>query len=316
MTDPVQRSARTLLSSTGLRGAAIEAAWITAHIATYPFGVIAERGRRSVERYSLTGLPPQQRGLLESDIEAAGTPILLLHGMVDNRSIFTVLRRSLHRRGFGRVHTMNYSPFLRDVREAAHQLALQVERLCAETGYERVHIIGHSLGGIIARYYVQRMAGDARVHTLVTMGSPHGGTHVARMFPRRICRQLLPGSRLMRELAEPAPDCRTRFLAFWTDLDQCVAPMTNARIEHPDLSASNVFVRGVGHLSIPINGGVVHAICTALAHLDHDGSTRLHGVTTLPRQLAGTKARPVPEPAGEPGRRAAGQRPTPSARAT
>ena len=39
------------------------------------------------------------------DVEAAGTPILLVHGMVDNRSIFTLLRRGLRRRGFGRVLT-------------------------------------------------------------------------------------------------------------------------------------------------------------------------------------------------------------------
>ena len=289
MAHPHERSARTLLSRAGLRGAAVEAAWITAHVATYPLGFLAERGRRGIERYSLTDLPPHQRGLLIGDVEAAGTPILLLHGMIDNRSIFAVLRRSLRRRGFGQVHTMNYSPLLRDVREAAHQLALQVERVCLETGYERLHIVGHSLGGIIARYYVQRMGGDERVHTLVTMGSPHGGTQVARILPRRVSRQLLPGSRLLRELAAPAPECRTRFLAFYTDLDQCIAPMTSARIEHPDLKASNVFVRGVGHLSLPIHGPVVHAIGTALAHLDHDGSTRRHGVTRLPQQKSGPR---------------------------
>ena len=63
-----------------------------------------------------------QRGLLMGDVVAAGTPIILVHGLVDNRSIFTLLRRALRRRGFGRVITLNYSPFTQDVRQVAKRL--------------------------------------------------------------------------------------------------------------------------------------------------------------------------------------------------
>ena len=51
-----------------------------------------------------------------------------------------------------------------------------------------------------------------------------------------------------------------------------VIPHASARIEHPDLRARNVLVQGVGHISLPIDGRVVHEVCTTLAHLDHDGS--------------------------------------------
>src|SRR5207248_4579440 len=122
-------------------------------IASYPFGVAQERAGADLDRYSLAGLPPVHRGLMIGDVEAAGTPILLVHGLVDNRSIFTVLRRALRRRGFGRIWTMNYHVLTHDVRDAAAQLAGTVERISAETGYERIHVIGHSLGGLVARYY-------------------------------------------------------------------------------------------------------------------------------------------------------------------
>ncbi len=56
---------------------------------------------------------------------------------------------------------------------------MAIEKLTAESGYEKVHVIGHSLGGLITRYYVQRMGGHARVHTVVTLGTPHSG-HAAR----------------------------------------------------------------------------------------------------------------------------------------
>src|SRR4051794_21974455 len=162
---------------------AVEAAWIATHVATYPFGVAQEKMSPEAERFTIGDLSPVRRGLLIGDVEAAGTPILLVHGVVDNRSIFTVLRRVLRRRGFGRVWTMNYHVWTHDLRAAARRLEATVDAVCEQTGYDRIHVIGHSMGGLIARYYVQRMGGDARVHTLVTLGSPHGGTRAARLIP-------------------------------------------------------------------------------------------------------------------------------------
>jgi triacylglycerol lipase len=291
-----RRGVRALCSPSGLVGAGTEALWSVAHLALYPMGVRGERARavarESAGRFTLDDLPPLQRGLLLGDVVAAGTPILLVHGLVDNRSVFTVLRRALSRRGFGRVLTLNYSPFTSDVRAAAAQLAALVEKTCEQTGHERVHVVGHSLGGVVARYYVQVLGGDARVHTLCTLGSPHAGTWAAHLLPSRLVRQLRPGSDLLTELAAPAPGCRTRFVAFWSDLDHIVVPQESARIDHPDLAARNVLLRGVGHTSLPIDGRVVHAIASLLACLDEDGSTASAGVATLERAAAGGRRGP------------------------
>jgi pimeloyl-ACP methyl ester carboxylesterase len=270
-----------VLSPSGLRGTALELAWIAAHVATYPMGVAQERVRPDVERFTLDGLPPVRRGLLIGDVEAAGTPILLVHGLVDNRSIFTVLRRALRRRGFGRIWTMNYHVLTHDLRDAARRLGATVEAICEQTGYDRIHVIGHSMGGIVARYYVQRMEGDARVHTLVTLGSPHAGTRAARLMPRGVCRQLSPSSDVIAELAAPVAACRTRFVSFWSDLDALISPKRAARIDHPDLSARNVLVPGVGHMSLPIDARVTREIAATLAQLDSHGSTLTAGVTSL-----------------------------------
>ncbi|HEU0132469.1 MAG TPA: alpha/beta fold hydrolase [Mycobacteriales bacterium] len=285
----VARRARTVLSPAGVRGLALETAWTAAHLATYPLGFARDRLRDDLGPASLDRLSPVQRGLVLGDVEAAGTPIVLLHGWVDNRSIFTLLRRQLRRRGFGRVVTMNYA-VTHDVPKAAARLAKLVEQVCADTGYERVHVVGHSMGGLVARYYVQRLGGDARVHTLATLGTPHHGTRAAHLFVGRALSQLRPGSAVIRELAEPAPGCRTRFVAVWSDLDHVVVPNESARVEHPDLAARNVFLRGVGHLSLPIDGRVVREIVDAFAHLDSDGST-------LVAPLAAPKRRPRNDPA-------------------
>lgn len=269
---PGVRSVRALLSPTAARGVAIEAAWVTAHAALYPLGALAQRARPAALR-DLGSLSPLQRGLMIADVEAAGTPILLVHGMVDNRSIFTMLRRNLQRRGFRQVLSVNYSPLTGDVRRAAALLAGHVEQICVDTGFDRIHVVGHSMGGMIARYYVQCLGGDERVHTLVTLGSPHAGTASAYLIPHPIGRQLRPRSDVVRELAAPALGCRTRFIAVWSDLDQMVVPHAHARIDHPDLVVHNLLVRGVGHMSLPIHRVAVHEICRALSQLDQDGAT-------------------------------------------
>jgi len=249
-------------------GMAREAGWVTAHLMTYPFGLIGEPTSKR-DRHTLGGLSPHQRGLVHYAVDAAATPILLVHGIVDNHTIFSPLERALRRRGFTDLSSFDYGVLTHDVRATARDLATAIEKLTDESGYEKVHVIGHSLGGLITRYYVQRMGGHQRVHTAVTLGTPHQGTALARagsVLP--LIRQLRPDSDLIAELGEPAPDCDTRFIAFHSDLDQLIRPGRNARIEHPDLRARNVAVRGIGHMSLTNDAGIAFQIAAALAQLD------------------------------------------------
>lgn len=263
-----------------LMGSVVEAAWLTTHLVTYPLGLVGGRGGHR-PAYRIEHLPPIQRGLLLHHLEAAGTPILLVHGLVDNRSIFTLLRRGLSRRGFGSIFAMNWSTLTTDLRRAALDLGAEVEAIVAETGYERIHIVGHSLGGLIARYYVTRLGGDERVHTLVTIGTPHAGTYAAYALPLPVIAQMRPGSAFLTELAEPVPSCRTRFITYYSDADQVVLPQRNGALRHPDLKSRNVRLHGVGHISLPIMGAVVQGITEALAQLDHDGHTMTAGAIPL-----------------------------------
>ena len=227
-----------------MRGTAVEAAWLSTHIVMYPWLLLEQRNREAEMRHNLEGLAPVQRGLIIGDVEAAGTPIILVHGVVDNHTIFSLLRRSLMRRGFGRTISLNYSPLTDDIRRVAKRLSRLIESVCRETGYERVHVIGHSMGGLIGRYYVQRLGGDARVHTLVTLGTPHSGSAPASLVPHNVARQLRRDSDIVAELNEPAPGCRTRFVAVWSDLDQMIipnaAPASSTRTSMPATSSCAV----------------------------------------------------------------------------
>jgi pimeloyl-ACP methyl ester carboxylesterase len=251
---------RSLVTRAALTGGITELALVGAHVLMYPLGTRTEPLRLD-PRCRPGEQPPGVRALFAADPLAARIPVVLVHGLVDNHSIFAVMRRSLRRRGFAHVCSWNYSPLLTDVARGARALGEHLERVCEQTGHERVHVVGHSLGGLIARYHVQRQGGDRRV----TLGTPHQGSLLAHLVPTPLVRQLRPGSPVLQELGEPAPGIRTPVTAIYSDLDQVVLPTHAGRCDHPDLLARNVLVRGVGHMSLPFHRGVVDEVAATLA---------------------------------------------------
>ncbi|MET7680141.1 alpha/beta fold hydrolase [Streptomyces sp. NPDC005423] len=250
-------SSLTGLSMTLLKATALEIAILTGHLLLYPSGI-------AQERRALPAPLAAPEGTAQLPIEAK-PPVVLLHGFIDNRSVFVLLRRSLAQHGRQQVESLNYSPLTCDIRTAAELLGRHIEEICERTGSREVDIVGHSLGGLIARYYVQRLGGDLRVRTLVTLGTPHAGTRVAPLANAHpIVRQMRPGSEVLAELARPAPGCRTHFVSFWSDLDHLMDPLETACIDHPDLLAQNVQVSGVGHLALPVHPAVATGIREAL----------------------------------------------------
>ncbi|OKJ58445.1 lipase family alpha/beta hydrolase [Streptomyces sp. CB02115] len=283
---PLPRLPGPRMSSALLGATALELAVLVGHLIVYPFGLTPERrpphprptrpahtgahgpdGGETAPRATTTRgeAAPHAATALPLAADDDAPPVVLLHGFIDNRSAFVVLRRALTRHGRRHLESLNYSPLTRDIRAAADLLGLHVEEICARTGHSRVDIVGHSLGGLIARYYVQRLGGDRRVRTLVTLGTPHGGTAVAPgagIHP--IVRQMRGGSSVIEELRTPARDCRTRFVSFWSELDQVMVPVETACVDHPDLDAVNVRVTGIGHLALPVHPTVAAAILEAL----------------------------------------------------
>ncbi|MFD6372270.1 esterase/lipase family protein, partial [Streptomyces roseolus] len=253
---PHGRSAMEFAKVTALlRATTLEAAVLTGRLVLYPSGIVPERlapARPDDEPVPLGG--------------GGGRPVVLLHGFVDNRSVFLLLRRALARHGRHHVVSLDYPPLTGDLRTAAEALGRRIEAVLARTGRTEVDLVGHSLGGLVARYYVQCLGGDARVRTLVTLGTPHAGTSVAAPLAdaHPLVRQMRPGSEVLRELAAPAPGCRTRFVSFWSDLDRIMVPVETARLDHPDLRVHNVRVSGIGHLALPVHPTVATGILTAL----------------------------------------------------
>jgi pimeloyl-ACP methyl ester carboxylesterase len=248
-------------------------------VVRYPLGVLQAAVR--------TGRPC---GLRELD-----TPVLLVHGFGHNRSGWVALDRDLRREGFTSVHTWNYNPMVHDVPDLAARLAERVELLRAITGSEKVHVVGHSLGGVILRWYVQELGGDQKVATAVTIASPHEGTELARLAFGSTAKQLRPQSDIVRTLAEGVRPMPVRWIAYYSNLDGLVMPATSAMIRAPELRAVNIFVKDQGHLSImlasAVTGSIVEQLLAAegaegLAPVDAIGTRREDGPQRPPRASA------------------------------
>lgn len=232
----------------------------------YPAGVISTA--LEVETSTRLGDRFTQVPLRYLAPDAASTPIVLLHGAFHNRSAFLLMRRALRRFGFRFVDTMNYNVIGHDVPELAAQLAAHVDEVLERAGATHVHLIGHSFGGLVARYYVQELDGHEKVHTCITLGTPHRGTYAAIVGRGRAARQLRPGSHLIRQLAQGARRLPVRFVSFYSNLDSLVLPASNGKIVEPALRARNILVKDVGHLSLLTSRALIRSIAEMLSSLD------------------------------------------------
>ncbi|WP_257003762.1 lipase [Streptomyces sp. SA15] len=247
------------------RGVGVEASRAVVRLARFPLDMAAEGVGQLTGLFSraMHGRPTGPGDPLPAD---SGIPVLLVHGLADGASVIPPLQRELRGDGVGPFTPVGCNAFGPDIRRAARALGDQVELACAGVGGRAAVVIGYSLGGLIARYYVQRLGGDAYVPLVITLATPHGGTATALLAPAHpLLRQLRPGSELLVELAEPAVGCRTRFVAFYSDLDEAVIPAGRGRIDHPDLRARNVLVPGVGHLTLPLHRPVIDEMRALLA---------------------------------------------------
>lgn len=213
-------------------------------------------------------------GILEAAIEFGAptgdgchdTPVVLVHGYGHNRSGWFVVEQALRRAGFHRITSLNYNPLRHDVPAIAQRLAEHVELVRTLSGGEKVHVIGHSMGGLVLRWYVQELGGDKCVDVAATVATPHHGTVSALLVAPlgHAGKQLLPGSEVISRLHETARPSAVRWVAYYSNIDLCVQPSPSARLDHPTLAATNVLIKDHGHLSILLSRKLASSVVEEL----------------------------------------------------
>ncbi|MFL5271784.1 MAG: esterase/lipase family protein [Anaeromyxobacteraceae bacterium] len=194
-----------------------------------------------------------------------GTPILLLHGFLATSRSMTALERRLERDGF-RVFSLTLGGRFntRSIEAQAVVVRDEVERMYAtEPELPALTVIGHSLGGLVAAWWVKRLGGHRRVRTVVTLGTPHAGTRtawagilLAWLLPALV--QMLPGSGFLRRLGETRWPARVALVSLYSRRDR-VAPWPGSLVDAQLANARNVEVDG-GHSDYLLKKGIYHVV--------------------------------------------------------
>lgn len=163
-------------------------------------------------------------------MEGDRNPVLLLHGIFDTYGIFQRMTEHLQGQGW-QVHGLNMQPNfgIAPIERLAEQVATYVEGAIAPQ--QRLDIVGFSMGGIVARYYLQRLGGLQRVQRFITLSSPHRGTLTGNAWPLVGGQQMGYNSSFMRSLnADVAQLKRLQFTSIWTPYDLMIVPANSSQL--------------------------------------------------------------------------------------
>jgi len=134
-------------------------------------------------------------------LSASGHIVVVMHGLFATAGAMRVLRDRIEQQSGLPTASFSYPPWW-GVVELAARLA---EFLAPLSPSASIHLVGHSLGGLAARYYVQVRPRDPRVRQTISLGSPFSGTRAVRWAPGSLHAGLLPGSRILQVLERSWP---------------------------------------------------------------------------------------------------------------
>lgn len=154
--------------------------------------------------------------------------VLLVPGIFDLGFSMKRMKAALDSAGFAAhyIH-LEYNSGWYGMEFLSHQLGSQVEAL-AEPG-ESLALVGFSMGGIVARHYLQHLGGLGRVHKFISMASPHFGSYWANCLPYRGGRQLGVGSSFLAKMNEEVHSLApVEPVSIWTPYDLTIVPHRSA----------------------------------------------------------------------------------------
>jgi triacylglycerol esterase/lipase EstA (alpha/beta hydrolase family) len=202
-----------------------------------------------------------------------GLPVLLIHGYLCNSGYWHALSRALTQARISHA-AIDLEPLGAGIDDYAPQVQAAVERLCAATGSRQVIIVGHSMGGLVARAWLRRY-GASRIARVITLGTPHEGSALAGLAPGRNGAQMRVGSTWLRELAAAelataeANLQRGLFTSIYSVHDNMVAPQDSSH--YP--GARNVVFGAIGHVALGRAPEIVAAVLDEIGALNARAAT-------------------------------------------
>ena len=188
-------------------------------------------------------------------------PVVLVHGIIRTSSVFRTLAPYLIQQGWS-VYLIDLTP--NNATLPLEEMAAQVRDFINKTfpPEQPIDLVGLSMGGLVTRYYVQRLGGMNRVQRFITISSPNQGTWLAYFWHSHACVQMRPGSVFLEDLNQDAQmlEC-INFTSLWTPWDFIIIPARNSQMPVGRDVKLSVFA----HALMVVNPRSLAAIVAALS---------------------------------------------------
>jgi len=180
--------------------------------------------------------------------------IVFIHGFFCNRGFWAPWLKQLQGSGHAYV-AINLEPPFSSIDDYAPLIDAAVRRVEEVTGLPPL-LVCHSMGGLAARAWLRAMKAEDRVHHVVTLGTPHRGTWLARFSRLPNGRQMQLAGQWHRELDVGMPPHRhTLFTCWYSNCDNIVFPSATATLP----GADNRLLCGVAHVQMAFLPAVIRA---------------------------------------------------------
>ncbi len=196
------------------------------------------------EAHTTTNSAPRSTAAAEPDLSKR-RGVLLVHGFLCNRGIWNRWLQRLHTQRIPFV-AVNLEPVFGSIDEHINTLDTAVADLFRTTGLAPVAVV-HSMGGLVLRRWYAQQTDAARLHHVVTIGTPHQGTWLARLALTHNARQMQQQSEWLRTLAAGEVQQRAQhFTCFYSHCDNIVFPPASATLA----GADNRHLQGLAHVQM------------------------------------------------------------------
>jgi triacylglycerol esterase/lipase EstA (alpha/beta hydrolase family) len=184
---------------------------------------------------------------------AQGLPVLLVHGYGCNSGYWHSMSEALQKANIAH-HAIDLEPVIGGIDEYVPLIHRGIESLCNETGFDKVVIVAHSMGGLASRAYL-RDHGCKRIARLITLGTPHHGTSLAHFGVGLNTHQMrwtateqegLASEWLRTLKAGENAAIYHLIVSIYSHHDNIISPQTSSHLE----GAKNIELNGVGHVAL------------------------------------------------------------------
>ena len=193
--------------------------------------------------------------------------VVFVHGLGGRRGNFLAMATWFHLQGRKRRYAVGMGD-LGSIPEKAQRLGAFLQEVARvnELGEASIDIVAHSLGGVVTRVALEDPKVRELIARLVTLGSPHGGTHTARYLATDVVRALRPDSETIAETLRgqtpwPKGPGWPELTCLWSDADMLIVPARSATVE----GANNILLEGVTHLGFLLEPRAFRTTLSALS---------------------------------------------------